>query len=325
MKPRKAYIDFVKVISIFFVLLNHTGPRGFFIVSQRLDSVFYPLYLCNAPIIKVAVPLFFMASGALLLNKEETIKDVMKKRFTKYLLSLFVFSVIVYLYNISNGEVKDFSIKSFAKDLYSGKIAGHFWYLYAYLAYVLMLPLLRKFVRVLNRQDFKWILMTHLIAQLMPIAVFLISKEQLAIQGSFNLFISINYLLYPIIGYFIDSTPMNVKYIRIAVAASIFSIAATGFMMHYNNVITGSWDESFIRNLLFIHSGTIFYLSKCLFEKYSFSNTVNSILYKIGRLTYGIYVLECIYRKMTEPVFYILSPYLPTYIATNTWNRIPGI
>lgn len=79
MKPRKAYIDFVKIIAIFLVLLNHTDNRGFLIASQRVDSAFYPFYLCNAVLIKVAVPLFFMASGALLLAKEETIKSILTK------------------------------------------------------------------------------------------------------------------------------------------------------------------------------------------------------------------------------------------------------
>lgn len=186
MKPRKTYIDFVKIIAIFLVLLNHTGTRGFFIASQKQESVFYPFYLCNAVIIKVAVPWFFMASGALLLTKEETIKDVLTKRFIKFLLSLIVFSGIVYLYNIASGEVQEWSIRSFATDLYTGKISGHFWYLYAYLAYILMLPLIRKFVKVLNWNDFKWILLTHLISQLMPLFTFLILKEEIVIQGGFN-------------------------------------------------------------------------------------------------------------------------------------------
>lgn len=325
MKPRKTYIDFVKVIAIFLVLLNHTGTRGFFIASQKLESVFYPFYLCSAVIIKVAVPWFFMASGALLLAKEETIKDVLTKRFIKFLLSLIVFSGIVYLYNIASGEVQEGSIRSFAIDLYTGKISGHFWYLYAYLAYILMLPLIRKFVKVLSWDDFKWILLTHLVAQLLPIIAFLILKEEIAIQGGFNLFISINYLLYPIIGYFIDGTEINQKHIRMSLIACALSIAVTCFMIHYKGIITGRWDEGFIRNTVFIHAGALFYLLKCLFEKHRLSDGIKKSIATIGSVTFGIYVLEYVYRKMTEPVFFVLEPYLPTYIATVVWILVACI
>ena len=325
MKPRKTYIDFVKVIAIFLVLLNHTGTRGFFIASQKLDSVFYPFYLCSAAIIKTAVPCFFMASGVLLLTKEETIKDLLTKRFIKFLMSLIVFSGIVYLYNIASGEVTEWSARSFVKDLYTGKISGHFWYLYAYLAYILMLPLIRKFAKVLSWSDFKWILLTHLIAQSLPIAVFLLCKEEMAIQGGFNLFISLNYLLYPIMGYFIDNAPINKKYIRLSLIAGILSIAATCIMINYKGVITGKWDEGFIRNLVFIHAGVLFYLIKCLFEKYNISDGMKNAISAIGSVTFGIYVLECVYRKMTEPLFYMLEPYLPTFIATVVWILVACI
>ena len=88
---RKFHIDLLKVIAIYLVLLNHTGDLGFSYFRQVTNPVGYWLSLFLTVFIKVAVPLFFMVSGALLLPKEETIADVIKKRFLKYLLVLVVF------------------------------------------------------------------------------------------------------------------------------------------------------------------------------------------------------------------------------------------
>jgi len=319
MKSRKVYIDFVKAIAIFLVLFNHTGNRGFLIASQRLGSVFYPLYLCTAVLVKVAVPLFFMASGALLLSKEEPLENVLKRRFIKYFLSLIIFSGIVYLYKIASGEITDASIRLYFTGLYTGTIAGHLWYFYAYLAYVLMLPLMRKFVKILSLNDVKWILLLHFVSQLIPMVLFLAFNEKLSIQGNFNLFVSINYFLFPVMGYFIDNAPIDKRLASISVIASALSIVATCCVMHYNGIITGRFDESYLRNMVFIHTGTLFYLSKYLFDKCDFSEIVKNVISTIGSLTFGIYVLECIYRKVTEPVFYFLEPHIGAFASAVIW------
>ena len=125
--------------------------------------------------------------------------------------------------------------------------------------------------------------------------------------------------------YFIDNAPINKKYIRLSLIAGILSIAATCIMINYKGVITGKWDEGFIRNLVFIHAGVLFYLIKCLFEKYNISDGMKNAISAIGSVTFGIYVLECVYRKMTEPLFYMLEPYLPTFIATVVWILVACI
>ena len=69
-KPkRKIYLDFLRIIAIFMVLFNHTGTSGFVLFTVTQRSALYPFYLFNAILIKIAVPLFFMISGVLLLGK----------------------------------------------------------------------------------------------------------------------------------------------------------------------------------------------------------------------------------------------------------------
>lgn len=87
-QERKVYIDFLKILAIYMVLFNHTNTDGFVLFTIARTSKLYPLYLFNAIFIKMAVPLFLMTSGALLLGKKESNMDVLTKRFFKYMIVL---------------------------------------------------------------------------------------------------------------------------------------------------------------------------------------------------------------------------------------------
>lgn len=108
---RKTYIDFLRLIAIYMVLFNHTGMRGFILYTVAKNSVLYPLYFFNTIFIKIAVPLFFLITGALLLDREESIKKIIQNRFLKYAIVLLVSSVIAYIYY----DLKDLSLTTFIK------------------------------------------------------------------------------------------------------------------------------------------------------------------------------------------------------------------
>ena len=67
--PRKLHIEALRIVAALFVLFNHTGEEGFFLFAAWPSTS--PLcwaYLSLSILCKAAVPLFFMASGALLLK-----------------------------------------------------------------------------------------------------------------------------------------------------------------------------------------------------------------------------------------------------------------
>ena len=94
---RKTYIDFLRIIAIAMVLFNHTAYTGYTLFAEKQQSPFYMLYICNSIYIKCAVPLFLMASGALLLHKNARYSDVLKRFFT-FLFFFLVSSIIASLY-----------------------------------------------------------------------------------------------------------------------------------------------------------------------------------------------------------------------------------
>lgn len=88
LKRRILYIDIIKVLALAFVIFNHSDD---ILISSKMyiriihNSLFY--------LSKSAVPLFFMVSGALLIDKIDSIPKLMK-RIIRILIPLVIITII---------------------------------------------------------------------------------------------------------------------------------------------------------------------------------------------------------------------------------------
>ena len=324
---RKIYLDFLRIIAIYMVLFNHTGTKGFMFFTQAQYSMWYPFYLFVSISIKMAVPLFFMISGALLLEREETILKILKKRFVKYLIMLFFASMAVYLYiHLQSGEL-EMSATVFLQQLYSGKIVVQFWFLYAYLAFILMLPLIRKLAFEMKDVDYKWMIFLYTMLRVMQIVQYLITKGMVSYSSNFSLFISQDSVFYPLMGYYIDrrlqDDKMSKSNLRMLWLLSFVAVAVSCLMTHYKCIITGDWREStcqtFFNTLIFIPTITVFIAAKNWFLHHDVNEKVRNMITWVGSRTFGIYLIERICRNETEGVFWFFKPYIHTFPACLVW------
>ncbi len=235
---RRVYIDFLKVIAIYMVLFNHTGVSGFVLFTVRQGTKMYFPLMFNAILIKIAVPLFFMASGALLLGKEESYGDLLRKRFLRFLVVLVVASLISYLYTCLRQGSQTLSAAYFWTMLYTHNLAGSYWYLYAYLAYILMLPLLRKLAKAMTAQEYRWMFLLYGVVHFLQILEFLIWKGGKSHNSYFSLFIALDYVFYPLMGYYIDrcmkDAEFTVRRLLTMTAVSVAAIVVCCLMTHYS-------------------------------------------------------------------------------------------
>lgn len=162
---RKIYLDILRIIAIFLVVFNHTPawrlPLFATVESYQTRTMFISV------IVKIAIPVFFMISGALLLPKHETIRDVVIRRVARFSIVLLLFHLIqtVY-YSFACGE-NGIGIRNFLSDCYWGGMhdgyvlrwseASAVWFLYAYIALLLMLPFLRIMVKGMERIHFHYL------------------------------------------------------------------------------------------------------------------------------------------------------------------------
>ena len=140
-KPRILWMEALRIIAAFLVIVNHTNSDVFQMshpgqVTWHLSILWY--YVC-----KLAVPVYVMITGAVMLHKQ----DGWKKTFIRVLrvvAALFCASYVYFLYDA--WAHWGLWPRAFRLDLLLGKIVrmeitDGFWYLYFYLAVLLTMPL----------------------------------------------------------------------------------------------------------------------------------------------------------------------------------------
>ena len=92
MKKRdRVYIEALRILATGCVIFNHLPAIVLFTDAEGIVQTFY---LAITILIKISVPVFFMISGALLLGrKEESYKDVFKKKFMRILITMIILPI----------------------------------------------------------------------------------------------------------------------------------------------------------------------------------------------------------------------------------------
>lgn len=164
MKEKRVDYELLRLIAIFGVVFNHSQNRGFELyMAENCSPVNYAGSLFLGILCKIAVPLFFLVSGGLLLNREETIWDTLKKRVLRIFVALVLFSGVLYLFWVSWGYVEAPGILDFVRRLWASGVSIPYWYLYTYLGFMLLLPMLRTMVRGMNDMTFVYLAGLHLL------------------------------------------------------------------------------------------------------------------------------------------------------------------
>ena len=297
---KKIHIELLRIIACFFVIFNHTDDNGFFLFSQYdAGNIKFWLYIFLSIFCKFSVPLFFAISGGLLLSKNESIKDVWKKRVIKMFLVLIIFSFGYYLVNIHK-DFSRFSLVSFFKVLCTTNHNYSYWYLYAFIPYLISLPLLRPLAQNMKNEHFLYMSVIGIFSMaIIPILEFLIWKGAYHINSFFNFnWITSYTVLYPCLGYYIENR-MDIekarKYIPSLWICNIVTILISCYMTYYRPLIIGSgkieYTQDFHTTFILINMITIYITFKCLFNK-SLSSKWTGLISSIGGATFGIYLVH---------------------------------
>jgi surface polysaccharide O-acyltransferase-like enzyme len=144
---RYLWADFVRNIGILLVILGHVSAT----VVQRWQDVSPADWMAGNIyniIARSCVPLLFMASGALLLPRRESIWDFYTKRFKKVIFPFLFWSVLYLL--PKEGWYTDYSfinaVKTIILTILTKPAEYHLWFMYELFALYLLTPILRVLV-----------------------------------------------------------------------------------------------------------------------------------------------------------------------------------
>lgn len=98
---KKYHLEVIRILAILMVMYNHSAA---FMSFSNQSGVEYAISFLFSMVCKGAVPLFFMVSGALLLGKNESGKDLFQKRILRMILVIVIFSFLYYMKLVLKGE-----------------------------------------------------------------------------------------------------------------------------------------------------------------------------------------------------------------------------
>ena len=311
----------MRIIACFFVIFNHTGNNGFFLFSQReLGGVSFWCYLFVSIFCKFSVPLFLAISGALLIPKmNESITTIWKRRILRIASTLIVFSFIFYIEDVYTGN-QMFDIKLFWMRLYGFDWNYAYWYLYAYIAFLISLPFLRTLAYHLSDRYYYYMFtLVVFFNGFLPIMEYILWKGNHSLNNHLSVnWLATNIVFYPVTGYFLQHRIKDIekkgKYIYGMWMANIITIIVCCYMTYMKVKITGECFEgtsqSFHNSFVMINTVTIFITIKYLFTKYQsqIPKWFEKAIFSVGGCTFGIYLwhIMLIENKVFNEIWNIL-------------------
>lgn len=228
MKKKIIYLEVLRILAAFFVIINHTNAGVFQNVLFSATWSFSIIYfiLCRS-----AVPIFFMVSGALLIKKSDTYHSLGKRIFQAFY-PLLIASIFYYLTGpqYQNKNVFDFLVR-----FYSSKMTNSLWYMYAYIALLLMLPFIRSMIQNFNKKEFYYYFsLTFIFSALIP--PLLVQFNLPSIFDKFQLPMLNMYLAYFIAGHFFVNIfkPKLKSYIYCIIGLHLASVLGTFLVIYHD-------------------------------------------------------------------------------------------
>lgn len=343
---RKLHLEALRIIAIYFVVLTHTGKRGFTYFTTLEPSLGYFLSMCVPILCNICVPLFYMISGATMLNKDETPGEIWRRRIPKYLAVVVLASLMMYgYYGLRDDKVM--SVGDFLTALYSRNVIAPYWYLYSYLGFLILLPFLRKMIRGLTDREFVYLFALHLVfSGLIPMGQYLLSGGSVFLNGSLNVsLVTSTIVIFPAAGYFFEHRrELSWKQIGLLWGLTVLAITAAVLMTHYKIQLTGELKESqvgtFYKSLCLIPTVAVYATVKKLLATHPAPHWLERCILSVGGCTFGIYLIEQILRERGYFVQAFLAQWMPELLSTLlyvalvvalgyaiTWvvKRIPGL
>lgn len=328
-RDRAAFYDLLRIIAMFFVLFNHRDCYYYHIyydgVSPQKTFIIALEILC-----KCGPPLFFMISGALLLGKQESFRKIFTHRIYRILVVMAVMTLSVIFFN--HRSLKD-GIVILVSELN--------WYLYAYLAYLVMLPFLRLIAMNMSMSNGRlFFIITAVFYSLDGICtVFGIEQSITPNLGIFTESWASDcwQIIFPLLGYLIIKEEIKYKrfgsdkklmdYQTVLLIGSIISLGVAICFSYYDlNHSGGANLEQINQHAILFPSCYIFSSVIRFSEKHNNLNNhlkLKNICRVISETTFGIFLLET-HTPFSEIIFLNLALKIPAVFQyiTNIYSII---
>jgi len=312
---RVVYLDALRLLCSFLVIVNHTYD---YVRLHEASAAVRLAAFSSMSFSNIAVPIFLMISGCTLLTK----RDTLAKTFSRILrtgLALVIFSFVYEIYRFACGQLETLSVKRFLLFIYEQHTTTAYWYLYAYLGLLLMLPFLQKLAQAMETKDFLlyfgvaffFIGFWPLVVEYTPMSAY---NEQLSLP----LFGSL--ISYTLLGFFLytkerRNPPASICLLIIGACTPI-----TAAVTEHAYTATSGGRYLFLDDISLL---PVILTSLCvffLFRQLSFSDRAAQIIRTLGAASFGVYLLSDLFISILFPLCVLLRTHLPAFAAVTLYQ-----
>lgn len=219
---KKIYIQILGVIACLAVVAMH--------VNGCFWQFSYDRYWITANIIECicyfAVPIFFMISGATLLNyrKRYTTAVFFKKRFGKTLVPFLIWSVISAIWYYIVYHARPEGIREVVDGILNTRYVDIYWFFPALFSVYLCIPILSCIPEKYRKRIFGYAILVYFVLE--ALAPLVCNLMHIEFNEGFGMPAVGGYLIYTLLGYWIDNYELSKKW-----RCVIYTAALGGFLL----------------------------------------------------------------------------------------------
>ena len=289
-KNRIEYYDNLRVLAIFGIIAIHVFQLWWH--GEQVCGVYIYMF---SEIVRYAVPIFLMLSGALLLNRDIELGYFLKHKLTRILYPFLFYFILDFILSL-------FTSRTFSVDIFS-----HSWYFWMIFGVYLSVPIINKFIQHASEREIEYFVCVFVLA-----ATFYQLTWFFKVEHYFNLNFFVAPIGYLVFGYYlsvkdfkIDSRKLMILMVIVFLAATFVKMLETGTLIPKNfaldyvatqSKILSSWVDVSIFEIL--QAGSLF----LIFKHLNFGHFRKAIV-SISNLSYGMYLINYLVMFYITPFF----------------------
>ncbi len=287
--PYTEWINNLRIIALFAVIVLHTSA----VLLAQYGKVPFDDWLTadiyNA-MVRFAVPVFVMITGALLLHREYELGDFFKKRLSRVVTPFLFWSLVYIGYSWYNDEIV------FGADVWTNTkqvlhllkygSSYHLWYVYMLIGLYFTIPVIGKFVRNASQQEIRYFLLVWLV-------VMLLAQPWLArYNPQVDMHYFVGYIGYLVLGHYLAYNEFNLPNIRgwmiVIFILTVAVITIGTWMLYKSNSKIGTLFYEPLSPTIVLLSASVFLVAR--FTILKMSPAIIRIRNFVSDYNYGIYL-----------------------------------
>jgi surface polysaccharide O-acyltransferase-like enzyme len=304
------WVHYVKAAAIGMVVVLHVAAPYLYQLGEISQSEWNIANIYDS-FVRPCVPLFFMASGFLLLRKSESVSVFFAKRINRVLWPLVFWSVIYVFWKVyyQGSQYSDFG--NFGKFIFT-PVSYHLWYLYAIIGCYMFLPLLR--VVVASGND--GVLVYYCALWFLSMTVSPLVEKYFGVKWQFDFSYVSGYIGYFVLGYLLGNKDYKAYHAVVAALSMLICFSIIAYMTSYltsNNdgVFVGDF-YSYLSPLVVVASVSWFVGIKFLSSIYVLESakSIRRLVSSVSECSFGIYLIHVIFLDLCGGALESLLPML---------------